>query len=101
MMLSARSVRIVVTHSARALKFVCLRTLHLERYEPPRLAPSLRAQRGKNPERLPEICARARHAIQERQIQLATFSRIHDEEIGELEAALRHPWKIEEKNRKP
>jgi hypothetical protein len=50
---------------------------------------------------LPEICARARGAIQARQIQLATFSRIHDDEIGELEAALRHLWEIKEKNRKP
>ena len=49
---------------------------------------------------LPDICARARRAIQERQIQLAIFSRIHDDEIEELEAALRHVWEIEEKNRK-
>jgi hypothetical protein len=59
-----------------------------------------RSQREKNPERLPEICARARRATQARQIPLATFSRIHGDEIGELEAALRHLWEIEEKNRK-
>jgi hypothetical protein len=60
-----------------------------------------RAQREKNPERLPETCARARRAIQERQIQLATFSRIHDDEITELETALRRLWQIEQKNGKP
>jgi hypothetical protein len=58
------------------------------------------ARQEKDPARIPDICARARRAIQERQIQLATFSRIHDEEIGELETALRHVWEIEEKNRK-
>lgn len=59
------------------------------------------ARQEKDPARIPEICARARRLIQERQIQLATFSRIHDDEIGELEAALRHVWEIGEKNRKP
>jgi len=47
-----------------------------------------------------EVCARARRAIQERQIQLASFSRIHDDEIEELDTALRDVWVIEEKNRK-
>jgi hypothetical protein len=35
---------------------------------------------------------------QDRQLQLATFSRIHDDEIAELETALRHLWELEEKN---
>jgi hypothetical protein len=96
-----RWIRIVVPHSAGALKFVCLRT--------PTLSDGshrewrdlyARAQQEKNPERLAEICARARRAIHARQIQLATFRHIHDDEIGELEAALRHLWEIEEKNRK-
>jgi hypothetical protein len=52
-----------------------------------------RAQQEKNPERLAEICARARRAIHARQIQLASFRHIHDDEIGEPEAALRHLWK--------
>ena len=56
------------------------------------------ARGEKNPERLPKICAQARRAIQDRQIQLATFSHIHDDEIGELEAARRHVWEIEERD---
>jgi hypothetical protein len=56
------------------------------------------AQHEKDPARLPEICAQARHLIQDRQLQLATFNRIHDSEITELEAALRHLWEIEKKN---
>ena len=58
------------------------------------------ARQEKDPARIPDICARARRAIQERQIQLASFSRIHDDEIEELDTALRDVWVIEEKNRK-
>lgn len=57
------------------------------------------ARQEKDPVRLPEICARARRLIQDRQLELATFSRIHDDEITELEAALRHLWIMEKKNR--
>jgi hypothetical protein len=53
----------------------------------------------KDPARLLQICAQARRCIQDRHLQLATFSRIHDNEIAELEAALRHLWEIEEKNK--
>ena len=58
------------------------------------------AGQEKDPARLPEICARARRLIQDRQLKLATFSRIHDDEIAELEAALRHLWVMENKNGK-
>lgn len=58
------------------------------------------AQQGKNPARQQEICRQARRATQDRQLQLATFSRIHDDEIAELEAALRHLWVMENKNGK-
>jgi hypothetical protein len=34
-------------------------------------------------------------------LERARFSRIHGDEIAELEAALRELWEIEEKNRKP
>jgi hypothetical protein len=54
------------------------------------------ARQEKDPARIPEICARARRLIQDRQLQLATFSRIHDHEITELEAALRELWIMEE-----
>jgi hypothetical protein len=46
------------------------------------------------------MCARARRIIQDRELQLATFGHIHDEEITELQAALRELWELEEKNRK-
>ena len=55
------------------------------------------ARQEKDPARIPEICARARRLIQNRQLELATFSRIHDDEIAELEAALRDVWVIEQK----
>jgi hypothetical protein len=57
------------------------------------------AQQEKNPARRQEICRHARRVIQDRQLQLATFSRLHDDEIAELEAALRHLWEIEEKSK--
>jgi hypothetical protein len=57
------------------------------------------ARQEKDPARIPEICARARRLIQNRQLELATFSRIHDDEITELEAALRELWIMEDKNR--
>jgi hypothetical protein len=57
------------------------------------------ARKEKDPARIPEICARARRLIQNRQLELATFSRIHDDEITELEAALRELWIMEDKNR--
>ena len=47
-----------------------------------------------------EICARARGLIQNRQLELATFSRIHHDEIAEVEAALRDLWVIKQKNKK-
>lgn len=59
------------------------------------------ARQEKDPARIPEICARARRTIQDRQIQLATFIHIHDDEIGELEAALRDLWEIEQRNGRP
>jgi hypothetical protein len=34
----------------------------------------------------------------ESQLQLATFSHMHDDEITELEAALRELWVMEQKN---
>ena len=55
------------------------------------------ARQEKDPARLPEICARARRLIQDRQLELSTFSRIHDEEITELEAALRELWVMDQK----
>ena len=55
------------------------------------------ARQEKDPARIPELCARARRLIQNRQLELATFSRIHDYEIAELEAALRDVWVIEQK----
>jgi hypothetical protein len=36
-------------------------------------------------------------SLQNRQLELATFNRIHDDEIAELEAALRDVWVIEQK----
>jgi Flp pilus assembly pilin Flp len=57
------------------------------------------ARQEKDPARIPEICARTRRLIQNRQLELATFSRIHDDEITELEAALRELWIMEDKNR--
>jgi hypothetical protein len=39
-------------------------------------------------------------SLQNRQLELATFNRIHDDEIAEVEAALRQFWVIEEKKRK-
>jgi hypothetical protein len=83
------------------LKSVRLRALHLERYEPPknwREAYALARRQEKDPARIPEICARARRLIQNRQLQLATFSHMHDDEITELEAALRELWVMEQKN---
>lgn len=59
-----------------------------------------RARQERDPARTPEVCARARRLIQNRQLELATFSRIHDEEIAELEAALRQLWMMENKNGK-
>jgi len=55
------------------------------------------ARQEKDPARIPEICARARRIIQNRQLELATFSRIHDDEVAELDAALRDVWVIEQK----
>jgi hypothetical protein len=55
------------------------------------------ARQEKDPARIPELCARARRLIQDRQLQLATFGHIHDEEITELEAALRELWVMEQK----
>ena len=57
------------------------------------------ARQEKDPARIPEICARARHLIHDRQLELATFSHIHDEELTELEAGLRELWLMEHKNR--
>ncbi len=57
------------------------------------------ARQEKDPARIPEMCARARSLIQDRQIVLATFRHIHDEEINELEAALRELWVIEQKKK--
>jgi hypothetical protein len=39
------------------------------------------ARQEKDPARIPEMCARARRIIQDRELQLATFGHIHDEEI--------------------
>jgi hypothetical protein len=58
------------------------------------------ARQEKDPARITEMCARARRIIQDRELQLATFGHIHDEEITELQAALRELWELEEKNRK-
>ena len=55
------------------------------------------ARQEKDPARILEICARARRLIQNRQLELATFSRIHDDEVAELDAALRDVWVIEQK----
>jgi hypothetical protein len=95
-------VAVICSHRSHApgprFEIVCLRALHLERYEPPELARSLCARpSGEGPARIPEICARARRLIQNRQLELATFSRIHDDEIAEVEAALRDLWVIEQK----
>jgi hypothetical protein len=57
------------------------------------------ARQEKDPARIPEICARARRLIQNRQLELASSSRSHDDEITELEAALRELWIMEDKNR--
>ena len=57
------------------------------------------ARQEKDPARIPERCARARRLIQDRQIVLATFRHIHDDEIAELEAALREVWVIEQKKK--
>jgi hypothetical protein len=58
-----------------------------------------RARQEKDPARIPEMCARARRLIQDRELQLATFRHIHDEEITELQAALRELWVIEQKKK--
>ena len=58
------------------------------------------ARKEKDPARLPEICARTRRVIQNRQLELATFRHIHDHENTELEAALRELWIMENKNGK-
>jgi hypothetical protein len=93
-------VRIAVGPAARALKSVRLRrstlsdTSHLNWREAYALA-----REEKDPARIPEICARARRLIQKRQPELATFSHMHDEEITDLEGALRHLWIMEDKNR--
>ena len=55
------------------------------------------ARQEKDPARIPEICARARRLIQDRELALATFTHIHDGEITELEAALRELWVMEQK----
>jgi len=55
------------------------------------------ARQEKDPVRIPEICASARRLIQNRPLELATFNRIHDDEIAEVEAALRDLWVIEQK----
>jgi hypothetical protein len=55
------------------------------------------ARQEKDPAQIPEICARARRLIQNRQLELATFSHMHDDEITELEAALRELWVMEQK----
>jgi hypothetical protein len=57
------------------------------------------ARQEKDLARIPEICARARCLIQNRELQLATFGHIHDEEITELQAALRELWVMEQKKK--
>jgi hypothetical protein len=57
------------------------------------------ARQEKDPARIAEICAHARRLIQDRQLELATFGHIHDEEITELEAALRELWVTEQKKK--
>jgi hypothetical protein len=58
------------------------------------------ARQEKDPAQIPEICARARRLIQNRQLELATFSHMHDDEITELEAALRELWVMEQRRYK-
>jgi hypothetical protein len=57
------------------------------------------ARQEKDPARIPEMCARARRLIQDRELQLSTFGHMHDEEITALEAALRELWVIEQKKK--
>jgi hypothetical protein len=57
------------------------------------------ARQEKDPARIPEMCARARRLIQNRELRLASFGHIHDEEITELQAALRELWVIEQKKK--
>jgi hypothetical protein len=94
------SVCIGVTQAARGLKFVRLRAPPLSdtSHQSWREVYAL-ARQEKDPARIPEICARARRLIQNRQLELATFNRIHDDEIAELEAALRDVWAIEQKKK--
>jgi hypothetical protein len=57
------------------------------------------AQEAPDPARRRELCAQARRLIQDRQLQLATSSRIDEHEVAELEAALRALWELEEGNK--
>ena len=56
------------------------------------------ARQEKDPARLLEMCALARRLIQNRLLALSTLRHLHDDEVAELEAALRELWVIEEKN---
>jgi hypothetical protein len=79
-------------------EIVCLRAPHGERYEPPELARSLCARAAREGSaRIAEICGRASRLIQNRPLELATFNRIHDDEIAEVEAAVCDLWVIEQK----
>jgi hypothetical protein len=73
----------------------------LSDYEPPELARSLCARPAREGSaRIAEICGRASRLIQNRPLELATFNRIHDDEIAEVEAAVCDLWVIEQKNKK-
>jgi hypothetical protein len=69
-------------------------TSHQSRHEAYALA-----RQEKDPARIPEMCARARRLIHDRELQLSSFGHIHDEEITELQAALRELWVMEQKKK--
>jgi hypothetical protein len=54
------------------------------------------ARQEKDPARRAEMYARARHLIQDRQIELARSTHEHEKEMTELEAALPELWMMEQ-----